>query len=309
MRRFSMTTILTLPAMAGLLLLAAPKAEAQCAPDSAFCAEVNVGSSFNARAQVRVRHRNRVRVRTAPPPVRSGQVVVVQPAEPAPPPPPPQPQAQPPVVVVQGQAQQQPQPQAQTTVVVTSRQQQQQAQQQRQPRRRSWGIHPSLSAMLGRQVQMGGFRIGPRFRPRAGHFALEVDFGYYAGTDYNGLDRSEIPIGINTLFFFNPQHRLQFYAVLGLGLSWGSASGINRFTGAFDDMSFAHFNGEGGIGIEWRIASWFALNLDVRALIRHRISDSPRAEFVEFDDLGNPTGRTSNTSAGALLNFGGVFYF
>jgi hypothetical protein len=192
---------------------------------------------------------------------------------------------------------------------VTSRQQGQQAQQPRQPRRRSWGIHPQLSGVLGREVGMGGFRIGPRFRPRAGHFALEVDFGYYAGNDFNGLDRTEFPLGINTLFFFNPQHRLQFYAVLGLGLSWGWAEGINRHTGSFDDMSFAHFNGEGGIGLEWRIANWFALNFDVRGLIRHRISDSRRPEFVEFDDFGNPTGRTTNTSGGALMNFGGVFYF
>ncbi len=313
MRRFPMTAILTLPALAGFLLLAAPKAEAQCAPDDAFCASVNVGSSFNAQARVRVRNRTRVRVGVAPP-VRSGQVVVVQPAQPAPPPPPPAPA--PPVVVVQpSQPVAQPiaQPQAQTTVVVSAGAQQgpqvQQVQQQRQPRRPSFGIHPSVSGIIGNNVQMGGFRIGPRFRPRSGHFALEVDFGYYSGTDYNGLSRWEMPVGINTLFFFNPQHRLQFYAVLGLGLSWGSANGINRFTGSFDDMSFAHFNGEGGLGIEWRIARWFALNLDVRALIRHRISDSSQPEFVEFDDFGNPTGRTTNTSVGALMNFGGVFYF
>jgi hypothetical protein len=240
-------------------------------------------------------------------------VVVVQPAQPPPPP-----VEQPPVVIVQpAQVQQvqqvQPQP-VQATVVVTAQQAPQQTtvvqtQQPRERRRPSFGIHPQFSGIMGREVGMGGFRIGPRFRPRSGHFALEIDFGYYAGNDYNGLDRTEFPFGLNTYFFFNPQHRIQFYGVLGMGVSWGFADGFDRGTGEFRSTDFAHFNGEGGLGLEWRIARWFALAVDVRGLIRHRISDNRQPEFVERDDFGNPTGRTTNTSGGAIFNGGAVFYF
>jgi len=312
MRRFSMTTILALPAFAGLLLLGAPTAEAQCTDGSTFCAEVNVGSTFNARARVRVRSRNRVVVRhRAPyPPVRRAQVVVVQPAQPAPPPPPPQ-QA-PPVVIVQQQPIAPAPPPATATVVVTTQPQQTQVvqtQQQREPRRRSFGMHLMGSAVISRDVSLAGFRLGPRFRPRSGHFALEVNFGYFAGNDYNGLQRTEYPIGLNTYFFFNPQHRVQFYGVLGLGVSWGHADGFNRHSGDFDQMDFAHFNGEGGLGLEWRIKNWFALNFDVRGLIRQRVGGDDGPEFVEYDDFGSPTGRETNTSGGAVFNGGVAFYF
>jgi len=79
-------------------------------------------------------------------------------------------------------------------------------------------------------------------------------------------------------------------------------------------MDFAHFNGEGGLGLEWRIKSWFALNFDVRGLIRQAVyaesaGGRDRSEFEEYDDFGNPTGRETNTSGGAVFNGGVAFYF
>ncbi len=313
MRPKSMTTLLALPALAGLLLLGAPKAEAQCAPDAAFCAEVNVGAAFNARAQIRVRTaRRQVVVHRAPAP-RAAQVIIVAPAQPAPPPPPPM--VQPPVVVVQTSvAPPPPPPPVATTVVVTAGPAQPQPVQQttvrRERRPTNFGAHPQFAGVLGNDVSMGGFRMGFRFRPRNGHFALEVNGGFFTGSDYNGLNRSEFSFGLNTYFFFNPQHRVQFYGVLGIGGSTGHAEGYDRYTSEYRyDDGFGHFNGEGGLGLEWRISRWFALNVDVRGLIRHRFSGDGQAEFVERDEFGTPTGRETNASGGAIVNGGATFYF
>ncbi len=162
-------------------------------------------------------------------------------------------------------------------------------------RDRKVGLHFDFGGTFGPRVLMGGFGGALRFRPKE-HIGIDLGSGYYAGNDYQGFYRTEIPLTANVLFFLNPQHKFQFYFVIGPGLSFGRVDTINEV------RRMTHIGGQAGAGVELRLAPAFALNADVRGVIRHRIDSDPRPEF--FDGV-----RGTNTSGGAVLTFGGTFYF
>jgi hypothetical protein len=164
-----------------------------------------------------------------------------------------------------------------------------------EPRDRKIGLHFDFGGTFGPRVSMGGVGGALRFRPSE-HVGLDLGSGYYAGNDYQGFFRTEIPLTANVLFFLNPQHKFQFYFVIGPGLSFGRVDTINEV------RRMTHVGGQAGAGVELRLAPAFALNADVRGVIRHRIDNDPRPEF--FDGV-----RGTNTSGGAVLTFGGTFYF
>jgi hypothetical protein len=142
---------------------------------------------------------------------------------------------------------------------------------------------------------MGGFNGAIRFRP-ASHFGIDLGAGYFAGNDYQGDYRTEVPVTANMLFFVNPKSKVQFYVLLGAGLSFGKKETFNEI------RNMTHVGGQAGLGLEFRLAPAFALNADVRGVLRHRIDGDPRPEFTDG-------ARSSNTSGGALITFGGTFYF
>jgi hypothetical protein len=162
-------------------------------------------------------------------------------------------------------------------------------------RDRKVGLHFDVAGTFGPQVQMAGFSGALRFRPKE-HLGIDLGSGYFAGNDYQGFYRTEIPVTANFLFFVNPQHKFQLYFLLGPGVSFGRVDTINEV------RRMTHIGGQGGIGVEFRLAPAFALNADVRGVLRHRIDSDPRPEF--FDGA-----RGTNTSGGAVLTFGGTFYF
>jgi hypothetical protein len=162
-------------------------------------------------------------------------------------------------------------------------------------RDRKVGLHFDFGGTFGPQVSMGGVGGALRFRPTE-HIGIDLGSGYYAGNDYQGFFRAESPVTANGLFFLNPQHKFQFYFVLGPGLSFGRVDTINEVG------RMTHVGGQAGAGVELRLAPAFAINADVRGVIRHRIDNDPRPEF--FDGV-----RGTNTSGGAVLTFGGTFYF
>lgn len=165
----------------------------------------------------------------------------------------------------------------------------------RRDRERKLGLHFDVGGTFGPEVSMGGFTGALRFRPKK-HIGIDLGSGYYAGNDYQGFYRTEVPLVANVLFFLNPQHKFQFYFVLGPGMSFG------RVELPGETRRMTHVGGQGGFGVELRLARAFALNADVRGVIRHRIDNDPRPEF--FDGT-----RGTDTSAGALVTFGGTFYF
>ena len=184
------------------------------------------------------------------------------------------------------------------TVVVVERQTvpQPQAQAPTPPKRdRKLGLHFDVGGTFGPQVLMGGLSGALRFRPRE-HVAIDLGSGYFAGNDYQGFYRTEIPLTANALFFVNPQHKAQVYFLLGPGVSFGRVD-------TYDELRhMTYIGGQAGMGLELRLAPAFALNVDVRGVLRHRIDNDPRPEF--FDGT-----RSTDTSGGAVLAFGATFYF
>ena len=162
-------------------------------------------------------------------------------------------------------------------------------------RDRKLGLHFDVGGTFGPQVSMGGFTGALRFRPKE-HIGIDLGSGYFAGNDYLGFYRTEVPVTANVLFFLNPQHKFQFYFLLGPGASFGRVDRVGEV------RRMIHIGGQGGFGVELRLAPAFALNADVRGVVRHRVDNDPRPEF--FDGT-----RGTDTSAGALVTFGGTFYF
>jgi len=268
-------------------LTAPTTASAQCDNGAIVCAEVNVSGSIH----IGRRRQQTVVVETnTPPPPPQGRVVVVQPAPPPPPPPPP------------------PQPVRETVVVVetTPVYQQQRVVRVRRPfdMRQKFGVHLNVGSMISEDVRMGGAQFGFRLRPSR-IFAVELSVGGYGGTDYNGMDRVEVPLMLNGYFFLPRASRFQMYVVGGIGTSFAAVEGYHPGYDRFMSRQFRYIGGEFGIGGEWRIHPHFALNADVRGFLRTRVDDND--DLPEFYDPVN--NRESDTSAGAVLNLGGTFYF
>jgi hypothetical protein len=125
------------------------------------------------------------------------------------------------------------------------------------------------------------------------------------GRDYNGFRRNETAFTVNGMVFLNPRSRAQVYLLAGFG--WSDAHATDDTLG-YDRASYhyGYFGGQGGLGLEFRAAKHFALNLDVRGFIRGRIDDNAQYQPEYVDPT---TGRSTNTSAGGLITGGMTFYF
>lgn len=291
-------TITSLLLLSGVFAVAVPAAtaQAQCS-DGWVCADLSVGASFGFGVGI------------GTPPPRQEQVIIVQ--QPPPPPVPPpvvyvQPQQPPPpqVVYVQQPAPPptvvyQPAPAPVATVV--------QPQPEREPG--GFGLHGQIGGMLTPDIAMGGVHGAFRWRPNMGHFALDLGIGLYGGVDYNGLDRVEIPLTADALFYINPQSRFQIYGVAGVGVSFAHAEDWNEFvTGPIEAQDYAYFGGEAGIGAELKLGRWWAVNADVRGFIREEVTRGNDPEFTEIDPETGDL-RSTDTSGGFTLNVGATLYW
>ncbi len=276
------------------VVASATSASAQCRPDDIFCAELRIGPAD-----------------PPPPPPPPPPPVVVIPAPPppvvvAPPPPPP--------VVVVRPAPPPPPPQRAVVVVQPARPQPAQIQVEVATQRTTryelvpafdLGLHIFGAGVMAENVGMGGMGIGFRLRP-VEWLGLDLSVAGYYGTDFQGAERGEVPITGNVLFFFNPRHRVQFYALVGVGTSFARTG--DRIDRMRDGAEFIYVGGEAGIGLEWRIARRFALNFDVRGFLRERVGgDGREFEFTRPTESGGIQG--TNTSGGFYGTLGMTFYF
>jgi Outer membrane protein beta-barrel domain len=144
-----------------------------------------------------------------------------------------------------------------------------------------------------------GGGLGLRYRP-VPVFALETDFDFVSGVDYNGYQRNEYASTINGLFFLNPRSRAQVYLLAGFGWSWADID-----SGPYNGQVWDYFGGQGGLGVEFRASRHVALNFDARGFIRTRIDGEAQYQ----PEFANGQGQTTNTSAGVLFTGGLTFYF
>ncbi|CAN5449216.1 hypothetical protein BH09MYX1_BH09MYX1_10940 [soil metagenome] len=282
-----------------LTLATASVASAQtCPPGSWFCADAQIQGS----ATVTVGGGGALQ--PLPPPVVAPPVVIQQappvvyapPVAVAPPPPP--------VVIYQPAPQQTiyvPRP---VGYVPTYRR-------QALPYRLSeWGINLRLDAAAFGGARngggMGGLGAALRYKPLP-WLGVEGGVDFIFGRDYNGLARNETAFSVAGLIFVNPQSRAQFYFLGGVG--WSLANVSNDYydsSSNWSDKKYAYFGGMAGVGLEYRASRTIAFNVDVRGFIRGR-TDGDAKNDPEFRDTS--TGKTTNTSGGALVTAGMTFYF
>lgn len=233
------------------------------------------------------------------------------PAPPTPPPPPPQPVVTP--------APPAPPPISATVTVAPPPPIQPVAPRIKKKRRRTsryatkLGLHMAGGGILADNTRMGGISGALRLRPLA-PLAFDFSVGYYKGQTGGdsarfGDERREIPVSAEVLFFVKSRRFLQLYLLTGHALSF-SETWDSQGSGRSSHHVYAH--NTAGAGMELRFGKRFALNGDIRGFLRTRLTDEDgldRPEYVELDDNGNPTGRTTDTSIGGLFQLGGTLYF
>ena len=165
---------------------------------------------------------------------------------------------------------------------------------------------------------LGGVGMSLRYRPTP-HFAFDLGIDLLAGVDYNGFSRTEVPVSLGGMIFFNPKSRVQFYILGGANISraqvrsdtpyaQGATSGTPLLNpvdgGAQYGATYTYFGGQGGGGLEFRLSRRVAIDLDVVGFVRERIGNTDTPEFV------NPsTGQTTNVSGGAIGRGGLTFWW
>jgi opacity protein-like surface antigen len=156
---------------------------------------------------------------------------------------------------------------------------------------------------------MGGGGGALRFKPNP-HFGLETGLDFVGGHGYVGDQRNETSFTVNGLVFLNPRSRAQVYLLAGIGWGWAHSicdvsTGAACPGGHSIDANYSYFGGQGGIGLEIRLARALALDFDIRGFIRGR-TDQLAHDRPEFTDS---SGRTTNTSGGGVATLGGTLYF
>jgi hypothetical protein len=175
-------------------------------------------------------------------------------------------------------------------------------------RPREWGLNLRIEgAIMGHDAAnnsgMGGLGFGLRYKP-VPFFGLEADVDFWGGRDYYGNQRQETAFALNTLFFVNPKSKVQLYFLAGIGWSSATVNDDSSINGT--QANYSYFGGQAGGGLEFRLGRHFALNGDVRGFIRGR-TDNGAQTAPEYVDP--TTGRTTNTSGGAIITGGMTFYF
>jgi opacity protein-like surface antigen len=179
---------------------------------------------------------------------------------------------------------------------------------------REWGLNVHLmGAMIGHgtlgDAGLGGAGLGLRYKPSR-YFGVETDLDFLGGRGYAGDTRNETALGFNALLFLNPRSRAQFYLLAGFGWSWAhsvcdTTIGADCPGGQSVDANYSYFGGQAGFGLELRLSRVLALDADFRGFVRGR-TDAQAQLTPEFTDS---SGRTTNTSGGALLTGGITLYF
>lgn len=152
----------------------------------------------------------------------------------------------------------------------------------------------------------GGANIRYITSPR---FGVEFTVDAFGGTGYTGnVERVEIPITLNGLWFINPRSRAQLYLLGGFGASFASVE-----ANGYED-SPVYLGGELGLGVEFLIGRHVGLTMDVRGFLRGRVNERelPPSMAYSYDGSCREDGfggwECTNLTAGATFNLGFNFY-
>ncbi len=185
------------------------------------------------------------------------------------------------------------------------------------------GLRGSLAGIGGGGAAMAGGSVALRFRSNP-RYALDIGLAGFNGVDWANRSRTEGSVFVDGRLYLNPRDGAQLYGVGGLAVSVAETyeetgpgcdpfedDGCDPFL-AVQSRQMTHLTGSLGAGLELRLSPFFSVDIEARALLRQKVSDSQDApEFVEtvtFPD-GSERSRSTNTSAGVLLGVGATLYF
>lgn len=138
-------------------------------------------------------------------------------------------------------------------------------------------------------------------------FELAVDG--FAGEGYAGAMRSEVPVELSALWFFgNHSQSFRLFLLGGIGASWAQVGEGDRTDEPW------YVGGLAGIGVEWRLLDWLALEADIRGFVRHRVNDRPADPAYALDPMWNDGNcdeehGCTDLQGGGTFHLGAILYF
>lgn len=157
---------------------------------------------------------------------------------------------------------------------------------------------------------MGGAGLFLRFHSFP-NLAFELGLDGYGGQGYvAGSVRSEIPATLAALYFFG-RHTQAFrlFLLTGIGVAWAK---IGEDEPRVDEPVYV--GGLAGIGVEWRLAPFLALEADLRGFVRQRVNERPtdpayRTDSLWNDGSCNSAGECTDYEGGGTFHLGAILYF
>jgi hypothetical protein len=155
---------------------------------------------------------------------------------------------------------------------------------------------------------MGGGGLMLRFHSFR-NLAFELSLDAFGGTGYAGAERKEVVGEFSALWFFGrPDQAFRLFLLGGVGVAWAQVGVDERI----DEPIYV--GGLGGIGVEWRLLSWLAIEADVRGFVRQRVNDRPSDPLYMTDTAWNDGNCTeqdgcTDLQGGGTFHLGALLYF
>lgn len=166
--------------------------------------------------------------------------------------------------------------------------------------RRRYGMKLTVVGSGWEDSALGGIGVAFRWRPRS-RVALDIGLQFVGGRDDYDLDRSELPVFANALFYLNPDSFAQFFVSAGLSVNFVRREGYESTRGRFVDTDSTSLGVSGGAGVEIAFAEMTAFTAELQGLARARLDESP--------SFGVTTEEERDLRTGVLLAIGGILYF
>ena len=154
---------------------------------------------------------------------------------------------------------------------------------------------------------MGGGGLFLRFHTFP-NLAFELSVDAFGGTGYAGATRKEVAGEFSALWFFGrPDQSFRLFLLGGIGVAWAQVGEGDRT----DEPIYV--GGLGGLGVEWRLIDWLAIEADVRGFVRQRVNEPTDPNYANDPTLndGNCTIQDGCTDlqGGGTFHLGAILYF
>ncbi len=154
---------------------------------------------------------------------------------------------------------------------------------------------------------MGGGGLMLRFHTFP-NLAFELSVDAFGGTGYAGAPRKEVAGEFSALWFFGrPDQAFRFFLLGGIGAAWAQVGE----EGNTDEPIYV--GGLGGLGVEWRLLDWLAIEADIRGFVRQRVNEPENPNYASNsmvnDGSCTPEDGCTDLQGGGTFHLGALLYF